>query len=126
ARPTTAHLLMHASHHIAFLHFLLTMPATPDLSTLSLHDALPISSAGLRWGRCLSLGRLTSVNRHGLREQLRVGDHDHVSFVALRSEEHTSELQSPYDLVCRLLLEKKKRGDNRGLQHQSRLLSEPA
>src|SRR5207248_11263088 len=29
-------------------------------------------------------------------------------FVAMRSEEHTSELQSPYDLVCRLLLEKKK------------------
>src|SRR5438094_6584402 len=29
-----------------------------------------------------------------------------------RSEEHTSELQSPYDLVCRLLLEKKKKGEN--------------
>src|SRR5437867_6507281 len=34
-------------------------------------------------------------------------DHDHGR--RLRSEEHTSELQSPYDLVCRLLLEKKKR-----------------
>src|SRR5437867_7188009 len=31
------------------------------------------------------------------------------SYRALRSEEHTSELQSPYDLVCRLLLEKKKK-----------------
>src|SRR5207248_8864799 len=31
------------------------------------------------------------------------------SVIALRSEEHTSELQSPYDLVCRLLLEKKKK-----------------
>src|SRR5438094_3153708 len=31
-------------------------------------------------------------------------------FELLRSEEHTSELQSPYDLVCRLLLEKKKKG----------------
>src|SRR5437867_8669203 len=30
----------------------------------------------------------------------------------IRSEEHTSELQSPYDLVCRLLLEKKKKKDN--------------
>src|SRR5437867_8019358 len=33
---------------------------------------------------------------------------EHSSWTALRSEEHTSELQSPYDLVCRLLLEKKK------------------
>src|SRR6266516_7480863 len=33
---------------------------------------------------------------------------DHVLWVRTRSEEHTSELQSPYDLVCRLLLEKKK------------------
>src|SRR5438094_2965729 len=34
--------------------------------------------------------------------------------IAARSEEHTSELQSPYDLVCRLLLEKKKEGDDAG------------
>src|SRR5437867_12408124 len=33
--------------------------------------------------------------------------------VADRSEEHTSELQSPYDLVCRLLLEKKKKNNNK-------------
>src|SRR5207248_8503152 len=33
---------------------------------------------------------------------------DHVAISRIRSEEHTSELQSPYDLVCRLLLEKKK------------------
>src|SRR5438094_1254550 len=41
-------------------------------------------------------------------------DHAHESAgepAAMRSEEHTSELQSPYDLVCRLLLEKKKRVD---------------
>src|SRR5207248_11745370 len=35
------------------------------------------------------------------------------SMKSLRSEEHTSELQSPYDLVCRLLLEKKKKNNNR-------------
>src|SRR5437867_4850559 len=40
-----------------------------------------------------------------LAEAVRGGDSD----AALRSEEHTSELQSPYDLVCRLLLEKKKK-----------------
>src|SRR5438094_6599273 len=43
----------------------------------------------------------------------------------LRSEEHTSELQSPYDLVCRLLLEKKKRNaykqDNCNGSHKSEL-----
>src|SRR5207248_5397496 len=41
---------------------------------------------------------------------LRIVDDDHLLFrVLLRSEEHTSELQSPYDLVCRLQLEKKKK-----------------
>src|SRR5437867_10451721 len=41
--------------------------------------------------------------RHGL-----PGNAQHVGHFFMRSEEHTSELQSPYDLVCRLLLEKKK------------------
>src|SRR5438876_1710240 len=39
-----------------------------------------------------------------------------------RSEEHTSELQSPVHLVCRLLLEKKKKLSSRKLQHSSALL----
>src|SRR5438034_10584069 len=66
---------------------------TTSIYTLSLHDALPI---------------LGHVVRH-LRDEPadvragRVGD--------VRSEEHTSELQSHSDLVCRLLLEKKKSGD---------------
>src|SRR5207248_7082417 len=38
-----------------------------------------------------------------------VGDTKAMAYIGLRSEEHTSELQSPYDLVCRLLLEKKKK-----------------
>src|SRR3989454_7585603 len=37
-----------------------------------------------------------------------IGDHVEIGFLAVRSEEHTSELQSPCNLVCRLLLEKKK------------------
>src|SRR5438874_10183013 len=41
-----------------------------------------------------------------------------MKFDALRSEEHTSELQSRRDLVCRLLLEKKKRSDTALEQHQ--------
>src|SRR5437867_6318817 len=39
--------------------------------------------------------------------------------VRARSEEHTSELQSPYDLVCRLLLEKKKKKKNKYSTHSS-------
>src|SRR5438874_12256242 len=67
--------------------------ATTEIYTLSLHDALPISPT---WrakrmpeviGKCLA--------------------------ITSRSEEHTSELQSRRDLVCRLLLEKKKQHANR-------------
>src|SRR5438094_1445154 len=41
-----------------------------------------------------------------------IDDGANATYNALRSEEHTSELQSPYDLVCRLLLEKKKKKNN--------------
>src|SRR5437762_3812609 len=63
--------------------------------TLSLHDALPIwpakNHAGQRGGRPARARLVNQVCRRGC-----------------RSEEHTSELQSPMYLVCRLLLEKKK------------------
>src|SRR5260221_13342588 len=68
--------------------------ATTEIYTLSLHDALPISRlVRLPTDRGALLGR----QRGDLAQQLR------------RSEEHTSELQSHSDLVCRLLLEKKKK-----------------
>src|SRR6202158_6631062 len=64
--------------------------ATTEIYTLSLHDALPIFVSKSRkdsraWGWRLS---------------------GSASYLMRRSEEHTSELQSPPDLVCRLLLEK--------------------
>src|SRR5437667_6612998 len=67
--------------------------ATTEIYTLSLHDALPISRGDSRSGPCRpgSMWRLPSDTW------------------SLRSEEHTSELQSHHDLVCRLLLEKKKK-----------------
>src|SRR2546421_3426636 len=66
--------------------------ATTEIYTLSLHDALPISTF------CSSGTTATRKWRW------------HVSSPSrLRSEEHTSELQSRSDLVCRLLLEKKKK-----------------
>src|SRR6266513_6338421 len=77
---------------IIFLFFLVLFfffndTATTEIYTLSLHDALPISALlafrelGIWWSDTLAWPR---------------------------SEEHTSELQSRFDLVCRLLLEKKK------------------
>src|SRR5215216_2755703 len=67
--------------------------ATPEIYTLSLHDALPICAAP----ECAALG--CGGPARGSRAVA----------AADRSEEHTSELQSPDHLVCRLLLEKKKK-----------------
>src|SRR5207237_8165686 len=71
-------------------------PTTTDIYTLSLHDALPI---------CI-LSRPRQTARHGLRRG-RPAVYRRVEGHALRSEEHTSELQSHLNLVCRLLLGKK-------------------
>src|SRR5699024_12333745 len=74
------------------LFFLCRSPASTQLSTLSLHDALPISS-GVVAGR--QFFRYLLNNYSGQKKSQK------------RSEEHTSELQSRFDFVCRLLLEKK-------------------
>src|SRR5437764_7619375 len=79
------------------LKLLLHDPAPPDLYTLSLHDALPIFLS--------KPGPLTPEEFQKIRAHPKVGA-DIVSSVP-RSEEHTSELQSPMYLVSRLLLEKK-------------------
>src|SRR5437867_10798718 len=74
--------------------------ATTETYTLSLHDALPIFVSNIRLNRRGSVRSHSGVSPGRLRP-----DRD---ARVRRSEEHTSELQSPYDLVCRLLLEKKK------------------
>src|SRR5207237_10579438 len=71
-----------------FFFFFFNDPATTDIYTLSLHDALPICSCCSGFW-CRRSGCSTACCR--------------------RSEEHTSELQSHLNLVCRLLLEKKKK-----------------
>src|SRR2546430_7743478 len=71
--------------------------ATTEIYTLSLHDALPISAV-LPDGVAHHAG---AFEAHPLRGGGIVG-------ISVRSEEHTSELQSQSNLVCRLLLEKKK------------------
>src|SRR5947208_5244864 len=81
--------------HICYNYcvFLLNDTATTELYTLSLHDALPISSA------CSP-----DVAAGSIATTMRISG----GCAVTRSEEHTSELQSPDHLVCRLLLEKKK------------------
>src|SRR5437867_8834056 len=93
---------------LSSLFFFFTGSPTTELYTLSLHDALPIcrlpSSPPLarRWP---SIDQASTCTRSGEPTSARAL---HVVTSHNRSEEHTSELQSPYDLVCRLLLEKKK------------------
>src|SRR5436190_17747378 len=71
--------------------FFFNHTATTEIYTLALHDALPI----------FFIRRPTPDQRRFLANLLNTGFY-------MRSEEHTSELQSHSDLVCRLLLEKKK------------------
>src|SRR2546430_12669865 len=78
--------------------------ATTEIYTLSLHDALPISAAEGRPGGH-PLGNGTLPPEAAEQPAVHLGQPCHRQ---LRSEEHTSELQSQSNLVCRLLLEKKK------------------
>src|SRR2546422_11405007 len=77
-----------------FYFFFFNDTATTEIYTLSLHDALPISLSKGRTIRGCGRGRPPRWWRLGS--------------TGMRSEEHTSELQSRLHLVCRLLLEKKK------------------
>src|SRR2546427_5975988 len=75
--------------------------ATTEIYTLSLHDALPISR---------QLQSIQYATKNGEWILIVRGLHQSSSTMrVLRSEEHTSELQSQSNLVCRLLLEKKKK-----------------
>src|SRR5262249_62363670 len=102
----------HSSHHPFFrsrccsrcllLFFFFNAPATTEIYTLSLHDALPIFTVGSR----------TFLAARGY-DALLCPPPGEQRVVPARSEEHTSELQSLTNLVCRLLLEKKKRNTTR-------------
>src|SRR2546427_2828850 len=84
--------------------------APPEIYPLSLHDALPISWRSpcmpARWARLQSSSTAMMWNRASSRAK-GAGSPLEALF-HIRSEEHTSELQSQSNLVCRLLLEKKK------------------
>src|SRR5207244_13406845 len=101
----------------ARLFFLFHHPAPPETHTLSLHDALPISSrrrATASSSRPMSTARSCGSTTAATRSSRRIPRRSprcsrSCAATASRSEEHTSELQSPDHLVCRLLLEKKKK-----------------
>src|SRR5207249_8609255 len=81
--------------------------APTEIYTLSLHDALPIS---MFLGVPLRVGTRT-IGALAFRARRAFTPRD-AEIAEARSEEHTSELQSRFDLVCRLLLEKKKKNQN--------------
>src|SRR5437764_11176082 len=82
------------------LVFFFNGTATTEIYTLSLHDALPILEPDAAGGGLEQRARRFGITPLAPAPQ------------APRSEEHTSELQSPMYLVCRLLLEKKKKRHN--------------
>src|SRR5207249_10878837 len=111
--PPSSLLFRHSS-------FSYTAPPTPHPYPLSLHDALPIfpqspnPTTAPAWSRLVNIRNApgattklknTSLPSHRLNPR-------NSSVRRKRSEEHTSELQSRFDLVCRLLLEKKKKKKN--------------
>src|SRR5207248_11469900 len=97
--PVTYRLVLRS---YTFFFFIASPPS--ELYPLSLHDALPILAASrLACARRIAVSRSASAVATSASRLMRA-----TSGRPMRSEEHTSELQSPYDLVCRLLLEKKK------------------
>src|SRR5205814_10044559 len=96
-------IFIHLTHLFTlFLFFFFNSTAPTVIYTLSLHDALPICEVQfeIRTGQHVVVSVIHRAGNVG--PERRGGSH-------LRSEEHTSELQSLRHLVCRLLLEKKKK-----------------
>src|SRR2546427_9511600 len=97
---------------LILVFFFFNDTATTEIYTLSLHDALPICSRrGRRQPQHVEIAtRHAGILEHPARAQQPVH--------ARRSEEHTSELQSQSNIVCRLLLEKKKKIDSALSEHK--------
>src|SRR3712207_7467421 len=99
---------------LSLLFFFFNDTPTTDISPLPLHDALPIFTdrrypIAARRGRSGGpAGLVAPVDEPGV-QQSRVDEDAPAAAQGGRSEEHTSELQSRQYLVCRLLLEKKKK-----------------
>src|SRR5688572_31378084 len=90
--------------HPYYCLFFFSDPATTEIYTLSLHDALPIF---LGVASFIPRGRAARELPQTITRLLAISGREHSRRLSERSEEHTSELQSQSNLVCRLLLEKK-------------------
>src|SRR5699024_12088140 len=111
-RPRSGLCAQRDSYLYLFFSVVATPPAQTD--TLSLHDALPIYQM---YDELLEKEIIPEIEREN-EEELSVEEMGEVvekldNSSSFRSEEHTSELQSRFDLVCRLLLEKKKTSKTR-------------
>src|SRR5699024_12513506 len=100
-------------HCISF--FFSTAAATSQIYTLSLHDALPIYTLS-RSNRHVTIETINDpsnqiLERMSTMTKVTIRSTDLEVNPVGRSEEHTSELQSRFDLVCRLLLEKKNKNN---------------
>src|SRR5699024_12679790 len=110
---------------LVFIFFYFTTTSTTHIYTLSLHDALPISSnnadvfayAAAKVKKGLEVGK-----ELGAENYVFWGGRKGYETLLNRSEEHTSELQSRFDLVCRLLLEKKKKKQTRNISSLQRTI----
>src|SRR5690606_42160299 len=102
---------------LIFFFFFFNDTATPEIYTLSLHDALPIyTGAAYPLGTSVFQGIITT--RPMGRPRVSAWRWAAAASARGRSEEHTSELQSRENLVCRLLLEKKKRKKQNDRRYQ--------
>src|SRR5689334_24762234 len=104
-----------------YCDFICHTTSNTDIYTLSLHDALPIFFFGCTLHiasitTCVWFCQSPCANQLARRQPGQI-------FLLLRSEEHTSELQSQFHLVCRLLLEKKKNRKRLKANHTAKKVS---
>src|SRR2546426_10031594 len=92
-----------------FFFFFFNDTATTEIYTLSLHDALPICKGYVAVNGSDRVD-VVDPRSQSITKSIQFPQFSGPGYLAAdRSEEHTSELQSPCNLVCRLLLEKKKK-----------------
>src|SRR2546430_9872826 len=100
-----------------FCFFFFNDTATTEIYTLSLHDALPIYHWRHSPKRSKNSTVRSSITLRQRQIEFRPNRSSSSTPISNRSEEHTSELQSQSNLVCRLLLEKKKKITNDRSDH---------
>src|SRR2546425_5576223 len=110
--------------HFSSMFFFFNDTATTEIYTLSLHDALPIFEGAIAHDReAIKIEPKLPGIHFELAEMLRTSTPPADTALVeseYRSEEHTSELQSLAYLVCRLLLEKKKKKYENNLDNKNR------